>query len=87
MAFFLGRNIKVPQLRKISQLIITIIQSGGQPNVAQEDGETCLHVAARNGNKAIMRYKAARLRYADKARKVIDAAEILLAGFEIRLLE
>ncbi|KAF8366758.1 trp-4, partial [Pristionchus pacificus] len=24
------------------------------PNVAQEDGETCLHVAARNGNKAIM---------------------------------
>lgn len=32
-----------------------LLKSGGQPNVAQEDGETCLHIAARNGNKEIMK--------------------------------
>ncbi|KHJ99071.1 ankyrin repeat protein [Oesophagostomum dentatum] len=32
-----------------------LLKSGGQPDVAQEDGETCLHLAARNGNKEIMR--------------------------------
>ncbi|CAJ0941647.1 unnamed protein product, partial [Mesorhabditis belari] len=32
-----------------------LLKSGGQPNVAQSDGETCLHIAARNGNKEIMK--------------------------------
>ncbi|CAC14420.3 Ion transport domain-containing protein [Caenorhabditis elegans] len=32
-----------------------LLKSGGQPDVAQMDGETCLHIAARSGNKDIMR--------------------------------
>uniref|UniRef100_A0A8R1HXB3 ANK_REP_REGION domain-containing protein n=1 Tax=Caenorhabditis japonica TaxID=281687 RepID=A0A8R1HXB3_CAEJA len=31
-----------------------LLKSGGQPDVAQSDGETCLHIAARSGNKEIM---------------------------------
>lgn len=32
-----------------------LLKSGGQPDVPQEDGETCLHLAAKNGNKEIIR--------------------------------
>ncbi|VDK65292.1 unnamed protein product [Cylicostephanus goldi] len=38
-----------------------LLKSGGQPDVAQEDGETCLHIAARNGNKDIIKFRSPKL--------------------------
>uniref|UniRef100_A0A1I7WWY9 ANK_REP_REGION domain-containing protein n=1 Tax=Heterorhabditis bacteriophora TaxID=37862 RepID=A0A1I7WWY9_HETBA len=42
-----------PESRECAMMLL---KSGGQPDVAQENGETCLHIAARNGNKDIMRH-------------------------------
>ncbi|RCN35063.1 ankyrin repeat protein [Ancylostoma caninum] len=45
-------SLSGPESRECAMMLL---KSGGQPDVAQEDGETCLHLAARNGNKEIMR--------------------------------
>ncbi|KAK6044919.1 ankyrin repeat protein, partial [Cooperia oncophora] len=49
---FLAASLSGPESRECAMMLL---KSGGQPDVAQEDGETCLHLAARNGNKEIMR--------------------------------
>ncbi|VDO10919.1 unnamed protein product, partial [Haemonchus placei] len=51
-ALHIAASLSGPESRECAMMLL---KSGGQPDVAQEDGETCLHLAARNGNKEIMR--------------------------------
>ncbi|KAK6730167.1 hypothetical protein RB195_006932 [Necator americanus] len=51
-ALHIAASLSGPESRECA---IMLLKSGGQPDVAQEDGETCLHLAARNGNREIMR--------------------------------
>uniref|UniRef100_A0A1I7TBT6 ANK_REP_REGION domain-containing protein n=1 Tax=Caenorhabditis tropicalis TaxID=1561998 RepID=A0A1I7TBT6_9PELO len=52
-ALHIAASLNGPESRDCAMMLL---KSGGQPDVAQMDGETCLHIAARNGNKEIMRY-------------------------------
>ncbi|CAI5438376.1 unnamed protein product [Caenorhabditis angaria] len=51
-ALHIAASLNGPESRDCAMMLL---KSGGQPDVAQQDGETCLHIAARNGNKEIMR--------------------------------
>ncbi|CAB3407274.1 unnamed protein product [Caenorhabditis bovis] len=51
-ALHIAASLNGPESRDCAMMLL---KSGGQPDVAQSDGETCLHIAARNGNKEIMR--------------------------------
>lgn len=51
-ALHIAASLNGPESRDCAMMLL---KSGGQPDVAQMDGETCLHIAARNGNKEIMR--------------------------------
>ncbi|PIC53240.1 hypothetical protein B9Z55_003026 [Caenorhabditis nigoni] len=51
-ALHIAASLNGPESRDCAMMLL---KSGGQPDVAQVDGETCLHIAARNGNKEIMR--------------------------------
>ncbi|KAK6031322.1 ankyrin repeat protein, partial [Ostertagia ostertagi] len=51
-ALHIAASLSGPESRECAMMLL---KSGGQPDVAQEDGETCLHLAARNGNKDIMK--------------------------------
>ncbi|PAV85627.1 hypothetical protein WR25_08242 isoform C [Diploscapter pachys] len=51
-ALHIAASLDGPESRECAMMLL---KSGGQPDVAQEDGETCLHIAARNGNKEIMK--------------------------------